>query len=98
MSRSEQPVEEHPVWDFLRKHLPEIVVGALVAAGAIAAAVAIAACFASGACELGLVLAGLSVGLVLLITAALRAAGVRDAGGDNTPVAAADHQEESAAS
>lgn len=70
--------EGEPVWNTLRRYLPEILIGALIAAGAIAAGMAIAACFASGACEIGLVLAGLGVVLATGIGAALRAAGVED--------------------
>ncbi|MDQ1500952.1 MAG: hypothetical protein QOI86_4292 [Actinomycetota bacterium] len=77
MSRSHEEAGES-VWDKLRKYLPEILVGALIAIAAIAAAVAIAACFASGACEFGLALAGLGILVAAGIAAALRAAGVRD--------------------
>jgi hypothetical protein len=98
MSRSQETVEEHSVWDTLRKYLPEIVVGALIAAGSIAVGAALVACFASGACEFALALAGVAAGLALIITAALKAAGVQDASSNNTPIAVVDQKEESAAS
>lgn len=73
-----EALEEESVWDKLRKYLPEILVGALFAIGAYLAAAAIVGCFASGACEFGLVLAGVGFLLAAGITAALRAAGIRD--------------------
>jgi hypothetical protein len=44
----------------------------------VAAAAALVACFVTGACEIGLVLAGAGALVVIAVTAALRAAGVRD--------------------
>jgi hypothetical protein len=88
MSQSHQE-EGESVWDKLRRYLPEILVTALIAIGAAAAAAAIVACFASGACEFAAALAGLGILVAAGITAALRAAGVRDepSGG---PVASGD--------
>ena len=77
LSRSSEP-EGDPVWDQLRRHLPEYLVAALIAAGAVATAVALVACFGSGACEVALAVAGLGVVLAGAVAAALRAAGIRD--------------------
>lgn len=74
------------VWDKLRKYLPEILVGALIAIGAYLVAGAVVACFASGACEFAAVLAGVGFLLVIGISAAMRAAGIQDRG----PVASSD--------
>jgi hypothetical protein len=70
--------ESESIWDQLRRHLPEIIVAALIAITAYAVAAALVACFASGACEFALALAGVSMVLALAIAAALRAAGVQD--------------------
>lgn len=76
--REAQESEQESVWEKLRKHLPEILVGALVAIGAAATAAALVACFGSGACEFALALAGVGVLLAAGISAALRAAGIED--------------------
>jgi hypothetical protein len=88
MSESQQE-EGKSVWDKLRKYLPEIIVGALIAIGAVYVGIAIAGCFASGACEFALVLAGLGAVLAAGISAALRAAGVKDQPSSG-PVASSD--------
>ena len=78
LKREMEEPEQEPIWDKLRKHLPEILVSALIAAGAAATAAALVACFGSGACEFGLALAGVGVVLAAGISAALRAAGIED--------------------
>jgi len=77
------------VWDKLKRYLPEILVTALIGVITVAAAIALFACFGSGACELGLILAGAGVLLIAGVTAAMRAAGVRDTSSGG-PVAAAE--------
>lgn len=86
-SMREAPREEREsVWEKLRKYLPEILVGALVAIGAYFVAGAVVACFATGACEFAAALAGIGFLLVIGISAAMRAAGIQDSG----PVASSD--------
>lgn len=70
--------EEESVWAKLRKYLPDILVVGLITIGAVAAGAALVACFASGACEFALALAGVGLVLAVGITAALKAAGVKD--------------------
>lgn len=70
--------ESESVWAKLRKYLPESLVTGLIIIGAVAAGAAIVVCFASGACEFAAALAGVGLVLAVGITAALRAAGVKD--------------------
>jgi hypothetical protein len=70
--------QEESVWDRLRKYLSDHLVTVLMGVITVAAAAALVACFVTGACEIGLVLAGAGALVVIAVTAALRAAGVRD--------------------
>ena len=78
-SSNEQTEDQgESIWEKLRRYLPEVVVGALMAIGAVAVAATIVACFTSGACEVAAAVAGLSFVLAAAVRAALRGAGVRD--------------------
>jgi hypothetical protein len=70
--------QEESVWDRLRKYLSDHLVTVLMGVITVAAAAALVACFVTGACEIGIVLAGAGALVVIAVTAALRAAGVRD--------------------
>lgn len=76
--REAEASEQESVWDKLRGPLPDWVVTAMIAAGLILLAGVLVVAFATGVAEF--VLIGAAAGLVLglAITAALRAAGVRD--------------------